>query len=71
VVVEESWSAALESVGLVRAASGSLRRFFSRFRIRSKRDWSKVDISAAKPVTTPKTAPADRGDGAAGAPAVG
>jgi hypothetical protein len=71
-VVDESWSAALESVGLARAASGRLRRLFSRFRIRSKRDWAQVDISgakAAKPAKPEKRA--KPGSGEAVAPATG
>ncbi|WP_157001361.1 transglutaminaseTgpA domain-containing protein [Agromyces laixinhei] len=55
-VVEQSWAEALESVGLARAASGRLRRLFSRFRIRSKRDWAKVDISGVKPAKPAKSA---------------
>ena len=57
-VVESSWSEAVESLGLARAASGRLRRFLSRFRIRSKRDWSKVDISRTRPERVGVTASA-------------
>ncbi|MGW9629140.1 transglutaminase-like domain-containing protein [Agromyces sp. NPDC055520] len=60
-VVEESWKAALESVGLARAASGRLRRFFSRFRIRSKRDWAKVDFSGSKPARSRRSQPGEAG----------
>ena len=63
-VVQQAWSEVTESVGLVRAASGRLRRLFSRFRIRSKRDWSKVDISgspSASPAISAKAAAASAG----------
>ncbi|RXZ50904.1 transglutaminase domain-containing protein [Agromyces fucosus] len=83
-VVDESWDTALESVGLARAASGRLRRLFSRFRIRSKRDWGQVDISGAKssksakpakPAKPPKPSrpskPTEPGGAEAAAPAAG
>ncbi|WP_156891276.1 transglutaminaseTgpA domain-containing protein [Agromyces subbeticus] len=75
-VVEQTWSEVIESVGLVRAASGRLRRLFSRFRIRSKRDWSKVDISgsstakagAAGTQSAPPSAPTMPGTTESGGP---
>jgi transglutaminase-like putative cysteine protease len=39
--VEGSWKAAEESIAVAEKAAGRVRRLISRFRIRSKRDWSK------------------------------
>jgi hypothetical protein len=65
-VVQQSWSEVTESVALVRAASGRLRRLFSRFRIRSKRDWSKVDISGSTPASGARSAESAAAAAAAG-----
>jgi transglutaminase-like putative cysteine protease len=44
-LVEQNWSAVDESIGAARNSVGRARRLMSRFRIRSKRDWSAVDVS--------------------------
>ncbi|WP_022886511.1 transglutaminaseTgpA domain-containing protein [Glaciibacter superstes] len=43
--VQQSWDAALESLDVAETAAGRTRRLISRFRLRSARDWSKVDLS--------------------------
>ncbi|MGO4691826.1 transglutaminase family protein [Glaciibacter sp. 2TAF33] len=40
--VEHSWRAADESIAVAQKAAGRVRRLISRFRIRSKRDWTRV-----------------------------
>ncbi|TFC40974.1 transglutaminase domain-containing protein [Cryobacterium sp. TMT1-21] len=44
-LVERSWNEALDSLHRAETSVGRLRRLFSRFRIRSRRDWSRVDLS--------------------------
>ena len=47
-LVEQSWAEALESLRLAETGVGRLRRIFSRFRLRTRRDWSRVDLSKSR-----------------------
>ncbi|TFC95232.1 MULTISPECIES: transglutaminase domain-containing protein [Cryobacterium] len=47
-VVEQSWADALESLRLAEVGVGRLRRMLSRFRVRTRRDWSRVDLSTSR-----------------------
>lgn len=44
-LVASSWTEAIESLTVAETSVGRLRRLISRFRIRSKRDWNKVNLS--------------------------
>ena len=44
-LVASSWTEAIESLTVAETSVGRLGRLISRFRIRSKRDWNKVNLS--------------------------
>jgi len=47
-VVERTWTQAEESLATAGASAGRLRRLFSRFRLRSKRDWNRVNVRGSR-----------------------
>jgi len=46
--VDETWAQALASLATASASAGRLRRLFARFRLRSKRDWSQVNLRGSR-----------------------
>jgi len=47
-VVERTWTQAEESLATAKTSAGRLRRVFSRFRLRSKRDWNQVNVRGSR-----------------------
>ena len=47
-VVESNWTAAMASLATAGKSAGRLRRIFARFRLRSKRDWSQVNVRGSR-----------------------
>ena len=46
--VESNWTAALASLATAGESAGRLRRILARFRLRAKRDWSKVNLRGSR-----------------------